>query len=162
MPESETKPASPSHGKLTYGRRDPVTGERWVYVSREAAHAHPMGRMHWSFLLVAAWLVLTAIVNFRAGQAFGGVSTGLAAAFLPLFLAILILLRAPIARPLMIALGLFSIFTAVKGIRGWAGPEVLFMTIVTLGVTFWMWEGVRPNLAFGYRFKSLPKDGKPE
>lgn len=143
---------------MHYGKRDKLTGERWVYVSRAAAHAHPKGRMHWSFLLVVAWLIWSAVAKFQLGLALSGVGFAVAAAFLPGFIAVLVLLRAPIARILLIAFGAFTIYVTVKGGAFDTGVGGLIDMLVTVAATIWMWEGERPNLAFGYRFRSQRGD----
>ena len=137
-----------------FGRRDKIIGERWVYVSRAAAHAHPKGHLHWSFWLIALWLIWVAVTKFRFGFESGGTVLGFAMAFLPAFTAVLVLLRAPIARILLIALGIFTIYVTVKSGALGSGMRVLIDMLVTVTVTIWMWEGERPNLAYGYRFRS--------
>ncbi|MDU8929018.1 hypothetical protein RXV86_16615 [Alisedimentitalea sp. MJ-SS2] len=143
---------------MHYGKRDKLTGERWVYVSRAAAHAHPKGQMHWTFLLVVAWLVWSAIAKYRLGLEISGTGFAAAAAFLPIFIAVLVLLRAPIARILLIVLGGFTIYVTVKSGAFGTGLGGLADMLVTVAVTIWMWEGERPNLAFGYRFRSNRRD----
>jgi len=136
------------------GKRDKLTGERWVYVSRNAAHNHAKGQMHWSFWLVAAWLAVSAVAKYRLGLEISGVGFAIAAGFLPAFIALLVLLRAPIARILLIAFGFFTIYVTVKGGAFDSGIAGLIDMLITVSVTIWMWEGERPNLAYGYRFRS--------
>lgn len=142
-----------------FGPRDEISGEAWVYVSRKAAHAHPMGSMHWSYWLIAAWLLFLAVVKFRAGLEIGGWTLAFATGFLPAFIALLVVLRAPIARILMIVFGCLSVYIAVESERAFVGVADLAELLVLLVAVIWMWEGARPNLAYGYRYRSLKTGG---
>ena len=139
--------------EMVYGKPDRGSGERWVYVSRAAAHGHPKGRLHWAFWLVALWLLATGAWKFSIGLENGGVGSAIAAAVLPLLIAILVLLRAPIARRLLIMMGAVTIYGSVtSGLSG--GFVQLIDVLVVVAITIWRWEGERPNLAYGYRFRS--------
>jgi hypothetical protein len=138
--------------EMVYGAPDTVTGERWVHVSRAAAHAHPKGRLHWAFWLVALWLFGVAVWEFRAGLAAGSIGWAAALAVLPCVTGVLVLLRAPIARILLIIVAATTIYGSVTtGLDG--GFAQLAKVLVSMALTIWMWEGERPNLAYGYRFR---------
>ncbi|PIE14502.1 MAG: hypothetical protein CSA70_01750 [Rhodobacterales bacterium] len=143
--------------KLKYGRRDPFSGARWVHVTREMAHAHPKGQLNWALVGVACLLFFVAGQRlWMASQQLGPV-WGLLMSVIPLFCAVLVLMRAPIARTLLIILGGMTIYSTVRaGIGG--GFPALVELLVILGITIWMWEGERPNLAYGYRYRSYKDD----
>ena len=141
-----------------YGKRDPLTGERWVHVGRAAAHAHPKGRLHWVFVLVALCLFVIAALKARIGLQTGGVGWAAALAFLPAFTGVLVLMRAPIARILLIVMGAVSIYGAVQSGLGQGNVVELAEILVVVTLTIWMWEGERPNLAYGYRYRGRRGD----
>lgn len=138
----------------SFGKRDPFTGERWVHVGRAAAHAHPKGRLHWSFVLVALCLFVIAALKAQTGLQSGGPGWAVTVALLPALSGVLVLMRAPIARLLLIVMGVVSIFNAVQSGMGQGNLVELAQILAIVSLTIWMWEGERPNLAFGYRYRS--------
>ncbi len=142
----------------TFGKRDPFTGERWVHVGRAAAHDHPKGRLHWSFILVALCLFVIAALKARTGLQTGGPGWAATVALLPAVTGVLVLLRAPIARLLLIVMGAVSIFNAVQSGLGQGDLIELAQILAVVSLTIWMWEGERPNLAYGYRYRSRKRD----
>lgn len=146
----------PEEGRFVTGRRDPVSGQRWVHVSRAMVEAHPQGRLNLPlyaatlfFMGMAAWrLVLWTFV-------FGGF-------WMPLEVIVLLLAAAAIFFRLppggwlgVTACGmvLVDFATGMKGAWGgqlWALAEAVAAVVVG----FYLLTGARPNFIYRHRFLS--------
>ncbi len=154
-------------GEMRRGKRDRETGIAWVRVSREAAHAHPMGRLNWVMYLIIGFYLVTALTRgwMVAGQGMGMV---VAVAGLPLVTALLLWMRAALARVLVVGTGLFALFGILsRGFDGLAEAGLVVSLwglgelIAILAITVYLWEGDRPNLIYARRFRSY-RDAEDE
>lgn len=147
-------------GEMRRGKRDRETGIAWVQVSREAAHAHPMGQLDWMMYLIIGFFIATALTRgwMVAGQ---GVGPVLGVGVLPLVTALLLWMRAAPARIVVVGTGLFALFGILsRGFDGLAEAGlavslwVLGELLAILAITIYLWEGDRPNLIYAHRFRS--------
>lgn len=163
-------------GEMRRGKRNAETGVTWVQVSRETAHAHPMGRLNWLMYLIILYFLAVGVTKFWQVVDFGGtVWVAAAAAVLPLITGLLLWAKAALARVLVIVTGVLTVHFAVSstfGMRtsdtvglaeaggaGWAVISLVELVIV-LAITIYMWEGDRPNLIYANRFRSFREPGQ--
>jgi len=112
----------------------------WIYVGRETAHAHPLGRVSFGVFCVAAFLVLCwgwHVLYFLGQSYYPYLWIGLSVETVLLLLMLrLILVRHPAAYPLVFVL------------LGLNFP-------ISLPFLFYWADGVRPNLIYRHRFERL-------
>lgn len=146
----------PEEGRFEAGRADPVTGERWVHVSREMAHAHPKGQLGPVLYGIVIALVAFSALRFYAFTVAGSLAD-FGAALLYMLGALGLYLRAPFALFLVAALFAFSLMRLFVGIGG--------LNIVGLGVLLaqgaalvYLITSERANLIYRHRYRSYPKE----
>lgn len=157
-------------GETRRGRRNRETGIAWVQVSREDAHAHPMGQLDWVLYLVIGFFVVAGLTRgWFVATGGGGAVLVAAVAALPLLTALLLWLRAALARVLVVGSGLFTLFGILsRGFEGMADAGlgaslwVLGELVAILAITIYLWEGDRPNLVYANRYRSYrdPAEGE--
>ncbi|KAA0914735.1 hypothetical protein [Aquicoccus porphyridii] len=149
-------------GEMRRGKRDRETGIAWVQVSREAAHGHPLGQLDWVMYLIIGFFLFAGLTRgwMVAGQG-AGMALVLGVVALPLVTALLLWMRAALARVLVVGTGLFALFGILS--RGFDGTAdaglaaslwVLGELIAILAITVYLWEGDRPNMIYAHRFRS--------
>ncbi|WP_137699931.1 hypothetical protein [Marimonas lutisalis] len=149
----------PGERRATAPNRE--TGMSWVTVSREEAHAHPKGQLNWLiYLIIVYFAVVAGLKAWVVTQFGGGALLMLGASVLPLLTAGLLWLRAALARVLVVASGILTVFqTMNSGFRGLAelgmGSALygLAEIVIILVITIYMWEGERPNLIYANRYR---------
>ncbi|QHQ35840.1 hypothetical protein [Algicella marina] len=126
----------------------------WVKVDRPAALGHAKGRLGWALWLIVVFLTLRAAWFAQVALAFDGGIALWGQVGLMLVLVTMLVLRVPLAFPLMILHGAVVLIWFVRGLG--EGQEVA--ALVDLGlhvpVLFYMVEGLRPNLIYRHRFRA--------
>ncbi|MDQ2095389.1 hypothetical protein [Rhodalgimonas zhirmunskyi] len=162
-------------GEMRRGKRNAETGVTWVQVSREAAHAHPMGKLNWLMVMIILYFLAVGVLKFWQVLGFGGgIGVALMGAALPLVTGLLLWAKAAMARVLVIVTGILTLLFTVAGGFGLRGMDTAQMVggefwafislgelIAVLAITIYMWEGDRPNLIYANRFRSFrdPDEG---
>lgn len=152
------------------GPRNAETGVAWVQVSREAAHAHPKGKLNWLMGLIILYFLAVGALKFWQVLSFGGgLGFALAVGALPFITGLLLWAKAALARVLVIVTGVLTLLFAVSGSFGIVTTDVggleavggtmgavstLLEVVIVLAITIYMWEGDRPNLIYANRFRS--------
>ena len=149
-------PEFPKDGQFSYGPRDPETGIAWCRVSREMAHAHPMGRLGpFEYAIVGYFLLAAAIKVWVILQA--GISgwvmplTGL----LQVLTAIGLLARVPGALVLVVLQLVFTVVMALGSFNVSHSAMPLVELVIAVTIIGYLYEGKRPNLIYRYRFRSV-------
>lgn len=147
----------PEKGRFEAGRADPVTGERWVYVSREMAHAHPKGRLGPALYLIILALVALSGLRFYAFTMAGSLAD-FGAALLLMLSALGLYLRAPVALFLVVALFAFSLMRLFVGIGALDITGLAFLFAQGAALVYLL-TSERANLIYRHRYKSYPEEG---
>lgn len=144
----------PEDGRFEYGPRDPVTGERWVYVSREMARAHPKGGLDWRLYAIIVYLVGVAAAWF-VEFVFAGYALSLfMLSLLPMLAALGLVLRSPFALVLVViifAMGAFRMVTNIGAMNLVGLGQILMLGFFAV----YLLTGERPNLIYRHRYRSV-------
>jgi hypothetical protein len=144
----------PDEGKFDYGARDPVTGERWVYVSREMAHAHPKGQLGAVLYLVVLYLVAVAAVRFYEFTQFGFAPLYLLLSVVPMLGALGLYFRLPLAVVLIVVVFVIAAYQLVTNIGNLNALGLL--QVFALGaVVVYLLTSERANLIYRHRYRSF-------
>lgn len=144
----------PENGKFEYGPRDPVTGERWVYVSREMAHAHPKGKLGPVLYMIVLYLVAVAGVRVYEFVQFGFEPLFLFLSILPMLAAVGLYFRIPFALVLVVLIlgfGVIGLVTRIETLTIFG----LGQLAVWMAILFYLLTDARANLIYRHRYRSL-------
>ncbi|MDF1871340.1 hypothetical protein [Vannielia sp.] len=141
-------------GQFTPGPVDPVSGQRWVYVTPQMVGKHPQGRLNLALYGVILFFVAMAAWRFVLwAYGFSGVWFGLEIIIFGLAAVALFFRVAPaawlgIASCAMMLIDFATGLKLVWGVQIWAIAEV----IAALVVGFYLLTGARPNLIYRHRY----------
>ncbi len=126
----------------------------WVKVDRAAALAHPKGTLGPALWAVVVFFVARAAWFAIVANAAGGGWIEWAQIGLMLALVATLVLRMPLAFPLMITEGVVVVFSFVARLEGAADLVPLADIAIHVAILGYMFEGLRPNLIYRYRFRA--------
>ncbi|MEO0914864.1 MAG: hypothetical protein AAFY59_18100 [Pseudomonadota bacterium] len=125
----------------------------WVKLDRAEALAHPKGRLGWVLWGIVCFLLIRAGGFVMMAQVFGGALLWVQVAVMLVLVAALVL-RMPLALPLLILHMMLVIFWFVGTLEG--PPEVapLVDVVIPMGIIGYMLEAPRPNMIYRYRYRA--------
>lgn len=144
----------PDEGKFDYGARDPVTGERWVYVSREMARAHPKGQLGAVLYVIVLYLVAVAALRFYEFTQLGYGPAYLLLSVVPMLGALGLYFRVPFAVVLIVLLfGMsgYQLITAIESLNAIG----LVQLVASGAIAVYLLGSARANLIYRHRYRSL-------
>ncbi|WP_438992365.1 hypothetical protein [Lentibacter sp.] len=144
----------PETGQFDYGARDPVTGERWVYVSREMAQAHPKGRLGAVLYAIVLYLVAVAGLRFYEFIQFGYAPLYLLLSVVPMLGALGLYFRVPFAIALIVLLFAISGYQLVTAI-GSLSALGLVQLLASGAIAVYLVTSARANLIYRHRYRSF-------
>ena len=144
----------PETGQFDYGVRDPVTGERWVYVSREMAQAHPKGQVGAVLYVIVLYLVAVAGLRFYEFTQFGYAPFYLLSSLVPMLGALGLYFRVPFAVALIVLLFGISGYQLVTGI-GSLNALGLVQLLASGAIAVYLVTSARANLIYRHRYRSF-------
>lgn len=144
----------PEEGQVYHGPRDPVTGERWVYVGRERARAHPQGQLGGVLYLIVLYLVALAGLRFYEFTQFGYAPLSLLASLVPMFGALGLYFRVPLAVALSVLLFAVSGYQLVTAIGGLSALGLLQL-LASGAMAVYLLTSAKANLIYRHRYRSF-------
>lgn len=171
MAEPKEDPVAARDAK-TDGRAETVViqtvvdknGFQWVYLARDAAHGHPMGRPGLVLWLISAWFAASGGLEVALVAALGTPWWSGLLGFASLAACVGLILRVPWAYVLAVLLParfvvgfVMAIGGGAQGLTGAVQADQLFVlaqAIIAIAVTFHLIEGERPNLIYRLRYRS--------
>ncbi|MFY0633068.1 MAG: hypothetical protein JXQ91_04605 [Vannielia sp.] len=138
----------PQEGRFVQGRVDPVSGQRWVHVSRQMALGHPKGRL--GLALYAVVLAFAALGAFRLAlwSQLGGLWY-LVEALLALLAGLALFFRLPPGAWLGLTVCALVLVDFAKGnMVVWSLAEA----VVAVVIGFYLLTGERVNLIYRHRY----------
>ena len=140
----------PKEGRFVQGQVDPVSGQRWVHVTRAMALNHPKGRLGPALYAVVAVFVALSAFRFAIWTAGGGLWF-FGEAVVALLAAVALLLRAPPGVWLgLVACALVMVDFAKGTMVIWSLGEA----VVAVVIGFYLLTGERVNLIYRHRYLS--------
>ncbi len=148
---------NPNEIKFERMPRDPETGVAWVYVSRNMAHAHPLGQLGVVLWLIVGWLILTGLFKlYWLTQINAPLTVTLLAGALPFLAGVGLAMRVPWSVAMVMGMVGFTLFSMINGVAG-LGHWALAEMVLSMLVLFYLIEADRPNLIYRYRYRSFKR-----
>lgn len=139
--------------------RDPYSGLKWVYVTRDEVIGHPKGRLNLVLWLIAAFLIGSGLVKLWVFATSGApLAMVLLSGLAPLLTGLGLALRAPYAIVAAIIMAAITLFSTMRAMGEGQSILFLFDALVALGIIFYLLDGDRPNFIYRHRYRKYSEE----